>query len=341
MVARQPRKRPTTMSDIAREAGVSQTTVSFVLNNNASSASIPAETRARILEEAKKLSYRPNLAAKTLRTNQTHTIGFITDEIATTPYAVNIIQGAQDAAWAYGKLLMIVNTGSDATVTEKAIEMMLERRIEGILYAAMYHQEVTLPANFYEGSAVLVDCFCADRSLPSVVPDEIQGGRTATEELLKKGHRRIGFINDAHPIPASAGRLEGYKQALQAYNIPFDDDLVRYHARTSKGGYQGTLELLQLPEPPTAIFCFSDFMAMGTYDALRTLGISIPGEVAVISFDNHELIAAQLSPPLSSMQLPHYEMGKWAIEYLLQHTDESLPPVQHTLACPYIERLSI
>jgi len=329
------------MSDIARLADVSRTTVSFVLNNHASSASIPAETKDRILEVAKSLSYRPNLAAKILRTNQTHTIGFITDEITTTPFAVRIIKGAQDEALAHGKLLLIVNTGSDATVTETAIEMMLGRQVEGIIYAAMYHHEVALPANIHEGSAILLDCFSADRSLPSVVPDEIQGGRTATEVLLKKGHRRIGFISTIDRTPAAFGRLEGYKQALQAYDIPFDENLVRFHAGDSRGGYQGTLELLQLPQPPTAIFCFKDGMAMGAYEALRTLGLSVPNDVAVIGFDNQELVAAQLFPPLSTMQLPHYEMGKWALEFLLEHQGEALPPVQHTIDCPYIERQSV
>ncbi len=337
----QPRKRPPTMSDIARLAGVSRTTVSFVLNNHVSSTSIPAETKDRVLKAAKRLSYRPNLAAKGLRTNRTHTIGFITDEIAITPHAVKIIKGAQDVALAHGKLLLIVNTGSDASVKETAIEMMLERQVEGIIYAAMYHQEVALPANMYEGFAVLLDCFCADRSLPSVVPNEIQGGRTATEMLLQKGHRRIGFINNVDPIPAAFGRLEGYQQALKAYDVPFDENLVRLQVSDSRGGYRGALELLQLREPPTAIFCFSDFMAMGAYDALRTRGLSIPEDVAVMGFDNQELIAAQLSPPLSTIQLPHYQMGKWAVEFLLEQTGASLPPVQQTIDCPYIERQSV
>jgi LacI family transcriptional regulator len=341
-VTHQARKRAATMSDIARQAGVSRTTVSFVLNNRASSASIPLETQERVLQAAKELSYRPNLAAKGLRTNQTHTIGFIADEITTTPFAVNIIKGAQDAAWSHGKLLLIVNiSSSDASMQETAVEMMLERQVEGIIYAAMYHHEVALPANLYEGPAILLDCFSADRTLPSVVPDEVQGGRTATEALLKKGHRRIGFINDCNPIPAAVGRLEGYKQALQDYNISFDSQLVCFHGYEAGGGYQGAMELMGLPDPPTALFCFSDFIAMGVYDALRTLGISIPDQVAVVGFDNYELIAAQLTPPLSTMQLPHYEMGRWAIEYLLEQGGSSLSPIQHTLACPYIERFSI
>ena len=193
----------------------------------------------------------------------------------------------------------------------------------------------------YERSTVLVDCFCADRSLPSVVPNEIQGGRRATEVLLSKGHRRIGFINNIEPIPSTLGRLDGYKQALQAYAVSFDEELVcSYQCETSDGGYQGALELLRLTEPPTAIFCFKDLVAMGAYDALRTKGLSIPSDVAVMGFDNQELIAAQLSPSLSTIQLPHYEMGKWAVEFLLEHNGEVLPPVQHIVDCPYIERQS-
>ena len=329
------------MSDVARLAGVSRTAVSFVLNNHVFSANIPAETKDRILEAAKKLSYRPNLAAKVLHTNQTHTIGFITDEIATTPHAVNITKGAQDMAWANGKLLLIVNTGSDINVTETAIEMLLERQVEGIIYAAWYHREATVPANIYERSAVLLDCFCAKQSLPSVVPNEIQGGQTATEVLLQKGRRRVGFINCLDPVPATFGRFKGYKQALEAYGVLFDEELVRSHPSELKGGYQGTLELMQLREPPTAIFCFSDFMAIGACDALRTLGLSVPADVAVIGFDNYELIATKLSFSLSTIELPHYQMGKWAVEFLLEHTGASLPPVQHAIDCPYIERQSV
>ena len=275
-------------------------------------------------------------------TNQTQTIGFITDLIATTPFAVRTILGAQDAALAHGKLLLIVNTGSDATFRERAIEMMLERQVDGIIYAAIYHQEVALPANLSEGPAVLVHCFCADRSLPSVVPNELQGGRTATEVLLKKGHRRIGFLNIVDPTPAAVGRLEGYKQALEAYGVPFDEELVRSHPSTGKGGYQGALELLQLREPPTAMFCFSDFKAIGARDALRTRGLSVPDNVAIVGFDNLELLTTpELSFSLSTIELPHYEMGKWAVEFLLEHQGESLPPVQHVIDCPYIERQSV
>jgi LacI family transcriptional regulator len=174
----------------------------------------------------------------------------------------------------------------------------------------------------------------------------VQGGRTATEILLQKGHRRVGFINNIDPIPATFGRLEGYKQALASLDIPFDPALVRSARSDAAGAYDCALELMELPERPTALFCFSDTMAMGAYDALHKLGLRIPEDVAIVGFDNLELIAAQLHPALSTMALPHYEMGRWAVKYLLEHADQTddihtLEPAQERLTCPFVERLSI
>jgi LacI family transcriptional regulator len=334
-------KKPT-MYDVARLAGVSQTTVSFVVND-APNATIPQETRDRIWAAIKELGWRPNALARGLSLQRTHTIGFISDEIATTPHAVKAIQGAQDAAWAADKLLLVINTGRNLDLERDAIEMMLERQVDAFIYATMYHRPVTVPPNITQVPVVLIDCYVEDRSLPSVVPDEVQGGRTATEVLLQKGQRRIGFINNVDAIPATAGRLEGYRQALAAAGIPFDADLVRIETVSAASGYRATLALMQLPDPPTALFCFNDIMAMGAYDALRTLGQAIPEDVAVVGFDNLELIAAQLHPSLSTMELPYYQMGQWGVQYLLEHADGTLPPapLQHKLRCPFIPRFSV
>jgi LacI family transcriptional regulator len=341
---KQPKRAKTnnpSMHDVARLAGVSQTTVSFVVNN-VPNANIPEETRDRVWSAINELGYRPNAVARSLRSQRSHTIGFLSDEVATTPHAGKIIQGAQDAAWASNKILMVINTGRRAEIEAAAVEMLLERRVEGIIYATMYHRPVTLPPELRQVPTVLLDCYVEDRSLPSVVPDEVQGGRTATEALLQKGHRRIGFMNNVDPIPATFGRLEGYKQALAAYDVPFDAGLVCVGASSAAEGYRCTLELMRLSEPPTALFCFSDIMAMGAYDALRKLGRSIPHDVAVVGFDNQELIAAHLHPPLSTLELPHYQMGQWAVQYLVEHTEHvsGETPVQQTITCPYIERSS-
>jgi LacI family transcriptional regulator len=329
-----------TIRDVAARSGVSIKTVSNVVNER--HARVGPETRARVLAAIEELGYRPHAAAKGLRLNRSHTIGFVTDEILTTPYAGSIIKGAQDLAWAHGMILMIVNTGRDAVLTEVAIETLHERRVEGIIYAAMYHKVVQLPDTIREVPAVLLNCYLQDWSLPSIVPDEVTGGREATEALLRKGHRRIGLINAGRVIPAAVGRLEGYGQALAAYEIPFDHSLVRSGNTMADSGYRYTLELMRLTDPPTALFCGTDRTAMGAYDALKELGLSIPGDVAVRGFDNEELIAPYLRPPLSTSTLPHYEMGQWSVQYLLERGQAPLedPPIQHLIHCPLVERAS-
>ena len=270
-------------------------------------------------------------------------IGFITDEIVTTPYALKIFESVQDAAWKEGKTLLLSNTKNDPVVLAAALDMLVVRQAEGIIYATMYHHLVTPPELLWKIPSVLLDCFVADRSLPSVVPDETGGGFKATSLLLEKGHRRVGFLNNQDPIPATTARLQGYVAALTAHGVPFDPALMTSDSSDSDGGYRSTQTIMQLPDPPTALFCFNDRMAMGAYYALSKLGLSVPKDVAVMGFDNQEIIAAHLNPPLSTMELPHYEMGKWAFNYLLVNLnqDRAMQPVQHKLECPYIERASI
>jgi LacI family transcriptional regulator, galactose operon repressor len=334
-------KRAPTMNDVARLAGVSQTTVSFVLNKTPN-VSIPEETRERVWAAVEKLGYRPNALAQGLRMQRSNIIGFITDEIAITPHAGKTIEGAQDVAWENDQILVLVNTKSNRQIEETAVEMLLERQVEGILYATMYHRPVQVPDALREVPTVLLDCFVEDGSFPSVVPDEFNGGRTATEHLLKKGHWRIGYINNVDPIPAAFGRLEGYKAALAAYEVPYDERLVCVEQSDSGGGYRGVLQLMQQPDPPSALFCFNDRMAMGAYDALRKLNLRIPEDVAVMGFDNQELIAAYLFPPLTTVELPHYQMGAWAVNYLLKmiENSEEVAPVQQKIECRLVERAS-
>lgn len=329
-----------TMRDVARHAGVSQATVSYVLNK-AAGQNIPSETQERILESVRMLGYRPHGAARLMATQRSKLIGFVTDEIATTPFAGAIIKGAHQAARRHGFNLMLFNTDGDPDIESEAVESLLVQRVTGIVYATMFHRPVTPPANLKEVPAVLLDCYCADGSLTSVVPDETGGGRAAVEVLLAKGHRRIGYISNVDSIPATHGRLQGYRDALEAHGIAYNPDLVVSGDSNARGGYDSTLALMQRPNRPTALFCFNDRMAMGAYDALRKLGLGIPDDVALIGFDNQDSLAEALHPGLSTMQLPHFEMGQWAINYLVAHSDEDAQvPVHELLPCPYVERES-
>jgi LacI family transcriptional regulator len=241
-------------------------------------------------------------------------------------------------------MLLLISTDSIPDEETDAIETLLEHRVEGIIFATMYHRMVRPPAALQETQAVLLDCFVEDRSIPSVTPDEVRGGRTATELLIQKAHRRIGFINNEDPVPATLGRMQGYQQALAAHGIAFDASLVRTAQSTPADGYDRTLDLMRQPNAPTALFCFNDRMAMGAYDALRKLKLAIPDDVAIVGFDNQEIIAGSLHPGLTTMQLPHYEMGVWSVKYLLGEIPESeggAPPIQKVLPCPPVLRTSV
>ncbi len=329
------------MQDVADRAGVSRTTVSFVINQVVDGA-IPAETQQRVWDAVAALGYRPNAAARNLRMQRTHTIGFISDHIATTPFAGQMIQGAQDFAWEHGKLILLINTGGRQNMKADAAEALLERQVEGVLYASMYHREVTPPASLREVPTVLLDSYVADRSLPSVVPDEVNGGRAAVEHLIARGHSRIGMITNVDPIPATMGREKGFRAAMHHHMLPVDESLICAVQSDQAGGYSGGMQLLQRPKRPSAVFCFNDRVAMGLYQAAAELGLHIPAGLAIVGFDNQEVIAPSLRPALTTMQLPHYAMGRWAAEHLLQLIGTGVKdnPVQQMLECPLIERSS-
>lgn len=346
IASKQKQKKRPSMQDVADLAGVSRTTVSFVLNK-VESANIPVETQERVLAAAEELNYRRNILASGLRSQKTHTIGFVSDVIASTPYAGRIVQGAQERAWEENYLLLLVNTGDNQAMKKAAVETLLDRQVDGIIYATMYHREVHPPTSIREVPTVLLDCFVADHSLPSVVPNEFLGGYTATQYLIKQGHRQIAFICDVALVPAHVGRLAGYKKALAEAEIPFDRNLVAYGATLQQGGRELTKTLFAQPNRPTALFCYNDRMAMGAYDALKGLNLSIPHDVAVIGFDDQDLIAADLDPGLTTMALPHYEMGSWAVNHLLELIEQQQggaepisEPTQQLLACRLIKRRS-
>jgi LacI family transcriptional regulator len=332
----------TTLRDVALRSGFSITTVSHVLNN-VPNKRIPAATRDRVRAAARELAYRPNMLAQGLRTQRTNTLGFISDQIATTPYAGLTILGAQDAAAEHGSLLLLMNSGSDSQLEEREIRALLDRQVDGIVYAVEYHRVVDPPAALRETHAVLLDARTAADDLPSVVPDETDGALTAVRELAAHGHRRIGFVNNESDIPATIGRLEGFRRGLKEAHLRFQRALVVNDRSDTSGGYRAASVLLDLSEPPTAIFCFNDRMAMGAYQAIAERGLRIPDDVSVIGFDNQEIIAASLRPGLTSVALPHYEMGRWAVNALMRLIDSNGedPPTPTYLPCPLVRRHSV
>lgn len=264
-----------------------------------------------------------------------------------------MILGAQEAAAAEGLVLLLVNTSGDAQLERTSIEMLLQRQVDGVLYAAMYHHSVRLPESLGSTPTVLLDARADDPAIPFVVPDEVQGGYTAVRELTDHGHRRIGVTVQTVDIPARRGRLEGYRKALAEVGVAYDPSLVAAEAvaviGTAAGdvdaGYRAARRLLTARQRPTALFCFNDAMAAGAYRAAAELGLSIPADLSVMGFDNQELICEAVHPALSTVQLPHYEMGARGVAQLLTlAATPGRPPGQDTqemLLCPLVARASV
>jgi LacI family transcriptional regulator len=331
------------IQDVATEAGVSPTTVSHVLNNVAGKR-ITDETRQRVRAAASKLGYSPNAIARSLRTQRSQLIALVSDEIATTPFAVQIIRGAQEAASKRGWLLIVANTGFDVQLESKEILALRQRQVDGFLYARMFNDRVSIPSSLSGVPTVLLDATSLDPSVSSVVPDEFEGGRTATRVLIEHGHTRIGFLNNIDDIPAAAGRLAGYRAALEEAGIPFDPRcVVRDTTLIADVSLRGARALLDLSDRPTGIFCFNDQVAMKTYYAASERGLRIPEDLSVVGFDNLALIAEGLRPGLTTVALPHYEMGVWAVEKLINEIEESGQPAfeQALMTCPLVERQSV
>ncbi|MBA4419630.1 MAG: LacI family transcriptional regulator [Anaerolinea sp.] len=327
------------MQDVADKAGVSRTTVSYVINDIPGS-NIPTETKERIWAVVKKLGYRSNAMARGLRGGKSHVLGFITDNIADTPFIVDIIKGAQDSAFAANKILLVMDAENSQENEARIFQMMDEWQVEGVIYATTLHREIATTPYYFYTPTILVDCFSSDQSLSSVVPDEVQGGYVATKTLINQGHHRIGFINGPVSSQAAIGRLKGYLRALDENGISFCPALIRNGNWWQETGYDFTLELMSQAESPTAIFCGNDWMAMGAYDALKKIGKSIPRDVAIIGFDNREMIAAHMHPALTTVALPYYEMGKQAMAHLLSGQNSG-HPVHIALECPLVLRESV
>jgi LacI family transcriptional regulator len=333
-----PARRPT-MIDVANEARVSQTTVSLVLNH-ADGARLSAETRERVIKAATRLGYQPVRRGIAPGSVAAATIGFICDEISTDPWTAIGLDGVREKAWERGLTVMVMATRGDADMETASLAQLSAQPLVGLIYATINTRLVDAPAAPRDLPTVLLNCHAANGALPSVVPGEVAGGHAATDVLIRAGHRRIGYINGEASMEASRHRLRGYRQALATADLPFDPDLVREGNWQPLSGYEATRELMNLRSPPTAIFCGNDLMAVGCYEALHELGLKIPDDVAVMGYDDRE-IAQHLHPPLSTVLLPHFEMGSIAAELLLDAASGSPSrPRQIKVECPIVRRRS-
>ncbi len=330
--------RKPTMSDIAAACGVSQATVSLVLNN-APGTRISTATREAVQRRAQAVGYQATRRA----VDRHPLIAMLINDVICSPHVAGLIDGVADAAADLGFLLSVMPTGGDDGMERAALDHLAAMPVAGVIYTRLITQAVVPPPQLAVWPAVLLNCHAVGDALPSVVPGDLAAGTAATLALIDAGHRRIAFIGGEDAIEASRERLRGYRQALAQRGIAADAALVIKAGWTITSGFHAMRRLLALPDPPTAVFCFCDRTAMGVYNAAQAAGLAIPDDLSVIGFDN-EAYTADMLPPLTTMELPHADMARHAVEVLAGLIAAPQTQPRHSrmrFDCPMILRGSV
>ena len=327
-----------TIKDVAARSGVSIKTVSRVMN---APASVAAGTRDRVMDAVRTLQFVPDRRARAMRSGRSHVVGFLSDSVATTPFSVDLVRGAQEALAERGMTMLLANADDGAFADH--LRDFQGFRVDGVIIATGFHRPIDNPPP--PGThAVLVNCFAAGSSFPTVLPDDAQAGRSAAAHLIGLGHRRIAFVTLPSDIAASRLRLDGFRQAHADAKLVVDESLIREGIIWVPEGqrmiaFEVATALLQRPDRPDAIVCGNDIVAMHVYNAARACGLSIPGEISIIGFDDNVVVATGLMPTLTTVALPYAAMGRRAVELLLDPR-QVLPDNTAWIDCPLVVRQS-
>lgn len=311
------KSRRATLADVARLAGVSGTTVSYILNGRAEEMRIAGETQERVRAAVAELGYRPNRSARSLRTRSTKTIGVITDFVASGMFASRMLSGANAAARSLDHVLVIGETEGEPSVERLLIDEMIERQVDGLLYVTRTTLELEAPPGLRDASVVLVNCVDREHAHPSILPDERAGGRASAHALAASGLRGEVYVVGEDPTPhAIAGplRLAGIVERLGESGMVLSGVLPCDWA--VEPAYDAVSRWLDTGHRPRGLICLNDRVAMGVYQALGEHGLVVPDDIAVVSFDGSDL-ASWLRPRVTSVALPFEEMGDLAVRLLL------------------------
>jgi len=302
-----------TIIEVAAEAGVSFGTVSRVINND---VHVKAETRERVLSAMRRLGFVANRQARSLAGGRSNTIGVLVPDLGT-GYIGEIIRGIDTELSLTGLDLILYTTHRTASKEANYVANLALGMVDGLL--------LVLPRNpaDYIGTLtrrnfpfVLIDHQGTGEDCPAVGATNWQGAYTATEYLIKLGHKRIGFITGSMDLRCAEDRLKGYRSALRTYHMAEVPELIYEGTFFQPDGYAGACALLDLNDPPTAIFASNDVMAMGVMDAVRHRGFRIPDDISVVGFDNIPQ-SAMVYPPLTTVLQPLEQMGRVATQMLL------------------------
>lgn len=317
------RKKRVTHRDVARLANVSTAVVSYVVNNGPRPTS--PEARERVLNAIRELGYHPNAAARSLRAQRSHTVGFVAYdvdplEMFVSPYSAGILTGLAAELQRRDHYLLIYpqNLGEPVAPLER---LLRSARLDGVVVRLIQDPPAT-DALMETIVATGVACVCIERAcaprfgLASVTYDDALGAAVATRYLIEQGHRRVAHLSGEMTFVTAQERLDGYRHALEEAGLPLDPQLIRGARWNTSNVAADIRALLALDDPPTAIFAANDNLALVALEELRRHGLDVPRDIAVVGFDDID-IAAQSSPPLTTVRIPLAELGRRAAELVL------------------------
>lgn len=312
--------------DVAQAAGVSISTVSHVLNET---RFVSEETKAKVLDAIERLDYHPSSLARALVRQETQTIGLIVPDNIN-PFFAELARGIENYGFGAGYNVLLCNSDRNPSKEIAYLDMLLSKRVDGVIYMTNDNSQERLHRLQERNIPVVV----FDREydgLDAILIDNLQGGIDATTHLLQLGHEQIACIGGPSSRFRTIGRVRGYETTLADAGIPSRPELMTTGDWTYQSGWEAMRTLMQLPQPPTAVFACNDTMAIGALAFLHEANLSVPEEVSIVGFDNI-LLSAFTSPPLTTMATPIVELGQQLCQMLIERIqNQSLTTPQRTI----------
>jgi LacI family transcriptional regulator/LacI family repressor for deo operon, udp, cdd, tsx, nupC, and nupG len=317
-------KKTPSLVDVARRAKVNISTVSRTINQT---GKISSDTQERVRKVMLEIGYKPNRVARRLRTREgkTHLLGLIIPNIQN-PFFADLARGVEDVAYTHNFAVLLCNYDEDPQKELFYLDTLQAESVDGIILPPIHEDDPAVKRVVQSGLPIV----CVDRILSNITVDKVEvdnhrGAFDATDHLFSKGHRRIGIISG--PADSSTGRerLKGYKDAHAAAGVPIKSELIRFGDYKQESGQKLTTELLELSDPPTALFVCNGLMTVGALEIIYARGLRIPKQIAIVGFDELPLAGA-FTPPLTVVRQPAYEVGKCAAELLLKRLDDPKRP---------------
>lgn len=328
----------TSIKDVAKEAGVSIATVSRVLNDI---DVVNEDTKKKVLDAIKKLGYRPNIVARSLKTQKTKTIGILVPDISSQFYP-DIVRGAEDVSNIYDYNVILCNSDFDPDKEREYLRVLKEKMVDGVIYmSSSLNDDILDLINELDLKTVLVETKDENETLPSVTIDNISAVMDGTKYLIEAGMKNFAFIGVEEDAKNAWGdRFTGFKKALKEANLSVDEDLVYLESLKVKAGYMGAKKFINSGKKFDAIVCASDEIAIGAINELREAGIKVPEDVSVIGFNNN-YTASIFYPKITTISQPSYDMGSVAMRMLIKILNKKeLEQAQYVLDYEIIKRNS-